>query len=163
MDDPRIQSPTRFVVKAAAGRAGETGSPPAGLGRLSPVEEAPGLWLLDLEPGAPPPREAWRAILDGGGVEWAAPVLLDEEGQAHLPTGEVMVRFAKELDDRRLAEFAARNGLQLLRRNEFVPEQASFEPREPRRTYLPDLVESLSAREEVARAWAGTRSRYRRI
>jgi hypothetical protein len=116
--------------------------------------------------GRPPrdPRKAWRAVLaERPEVEWAAPVFRDASGSELLPTGAVVVRFRKKLSDRGLEAFAIAFTLALERRNEFVPEQASFRPSRPREVYLPDLLDDVSRHADVAAAWPATRSRYRKV
>lgn len=109
-------------------------------------------------------KRAWRALLARAPeVEWAAPVLLDEAGEPHYPTGDVTVRFDHTPSDDELATFAHRHGLDRCRRNEFVATQMSCSPADARGTYLPELVSTLSDAPGVIAAWPGTRSRYRRL
>lgn len=132
------------------------------LGRVEPVIQ--GLVALRLETPAEDPRAAWRDTLARcPEAEWAAPVLRDADGNELWPTGALIVRFRRRPSDKQLDAFAAEEGLVVGARNEFVPEQASFRPRHPRAEYLPDLVARVARRGEVAAAWAGTASRYRRI
>ena len=89
------------------------------------------------------------------------PVLIDEAGEPHYPTGEISVRFKAAPDDEGLRRFAADHGLRLLRRNQFVREQVVFKPLDSS-SYLPDLVQAIE-REGVAKAvWANTLSHYQR-
>lgn len=90
------------------------------------------------------------------------PVLKDSEGNEHFPTGSLVVRFRERPTEKTLRAFATDHGLALESRNEFVPQQASFRPRRPRETYLPDLIAKVRAQPEVAVAWAGTLSKFRR-
>lgn len=108
------------------------------------------------------PKDSWKQVMRSGAVVWAAPVLKDELDEEHFPTGEVTVRFDKPPTGRALSTFASSNGLELRDRNEFVAEQAAFRVRDPKQTYLPDLIERLTHKRGVTRAWANTRSRYRR-
>ena len=91
----------------------------------------------------------------------ASPVLVDELGQAHLPTCEISVRFHTEPSDEALRQFAARHGLAVRERNKYVPRQVCFEPSES--SYLPDLVQELAPSKEVETVWANTLSRFRRV
>jgi hypothetical protein len=88
---------------------------------------------------------------------WAAPASDDA-----CPTGEVSIRFAEPLAGDDLDSFISKHGLQLLRRNEFVPEQVVAAPEAPSGTWLPDVVERLNAEGVVAKAWPNTLARYRR-
>jgi hypothetical protein len=135
------------------------------LGDRGSVEAIPGrtdLALLRLSKSSTDPREAWtqarRAIGDGAQVQ---PVLLDPEGQAQFPTGEVSVRFHRAISKDDLERFAARHKLRVVRRNEFVPEQIVFEPVE-RARYLPDVVDELGASDDTRLAWANTLAKYER-
>jgi hypothetical protein len=89
-----------------------------------------------------------------------APVLLDEEGVPHELTGEVSVRFTVSPSEEALRRFALRHGLRLVRRNEFVPQQAVFQPLEE--SPLPELARKLEREEGVRAAWANTLSPYQR-
>lgn len=150
-----------FVVKVAPGAAAEGRTSLAGLGAVEEIKGY-GLLLLRLGTGAEP-KAAWRRILDHApSAEWAVPVLRDDRDQPHYPTSEVTVRFDYAPSALELEQFARAHGLRPRGRNEFVAEQVSFTLAEPRRTYLPELVQSLGAAEGVAAAWANTLSRYRR-
>jgi hypothetical protein len=107
-------------------------------------------------------RAHWTRILEDPQVEWAAPVLEGPDGSAHLPTGEVTVRFERAPTDVELAAFAVAHSLVLRRRSELAPLQAVFAPLRLADTYLPDLVDSLDKASGVETAWANTLSRYRR-
>jgi hypothetical protein len=132
------------------------------LGRVQTLEGTDAL-LLSLPADSKEPRSAWRqaqeAVGDAGTVQ---PVLLDEEGEPHYPTGEISVRFKDALADDELRRFAARNNLQLLRRNEFVPQQAVFQPLDGSGSYLPEIVERLAEEDRIRAVWANTLSRYQR-
>jgi hypothetical protein len=118
---------------------------------------------LRLKTPAEDPRAAWRDILARcPEAQWAAPVLRDADGNELWPTGALVVRFRRRPSGTQLDAFAAEERLVIEARNEFVPEQASFRPRQPRTEYLPDLVARIGRRGDVAAAWAGTASRYRR-
>jgi hypothetical protein len=87
--------------------------------------------------------------------------MLDPNGKPQYPTGEVSVRFRSVLADAELRAFATRHGLRLVRRNEFVPEQAVFEPLK-KDQYLPDVIDEVSAADESRLAWANTIAAYQR-
>ena len=109
------------------------------------------------------PFDGWsqlRAAL--GKTSAVQPVLLDDAGGRHLPTGEVTVRFKHEPPAKDLEEFAARHDLTLVRRNEFEPGQVVFLPTDAPNVFLPNLVEALERDAAVHRAWANTRSSYQR-
>jgi hypothetical protein len=104
----------------------------------------------------------WRQLSDIVGTSGIVqPVLSDETGYPHYPTGELTVRFLKKPSDKELEKFAAKYKLRLRDRNEFVPEQAVFQLANPSATYLPDLIQKIAGDKKVKRAWANTRSRYR--
>ncbi|HYX26120.1 MAG TPA: hypothetical protein VFC23_18355 [Thermoanaerobaculia bacterium] len=85
----------------------------------------------------------------------------DEAGEPVYLTGEISVRFTKFPGDEDLRRFTARYGLRLLRRNEFVREQAVFKPVDASRS-VPDLVQEIE-REGAAKAvWANTLRRFHR-
>jgi hypothetical protein len=131
------------------------------LGRVEQVTR--GIVALRLETPAEDPRAAWRDTLARcPEAKWAAPVLRDADGNELWPTGALVVRFRSRPSDKQLDAFAAEERLVIEARNEFVPEQASFRPRQPRTEYLPDLVGRIARRGGVAAAWAGTASHYRR-
>jgi hypothetical protein len=109
-------------------------------------------------------EESWRQAQEIVGVAGTVqPVLVDEEGEAHYPTGEISIRFAESLGDDELRRFAARHDLRLLRRNEFVPQQAVFQPLDGSSSYLPEIVEKIERLGGVKAAWANTLSRYQRL
>ena len=121
-----------------------------------------GSFLIEL-PDESDPRAAWKRLVDRYGMEaWISPVVFDEGSIPHYPTGDVTVRFRDAVPDEVMQRFAESNGLELRARNEFVPEQASFHPRDPRGTYLPELVEQLQREDAVETAWLNTKSVYKR-
>lgn len=77
-----------------------------------------------------------------------------------VPTGEITVRFRETLDDRQLQRFASGYGLRLLRRNEFVPQQAVFQPAD--RSNLRSLVRTIEGDGSTKAVWLNTLSRYTR-
>lgn len=120
--------------------------------------------LLRLTNKASEPEAEWRQLSElVGPLARVQPVLSDEEGHTQFPTGDVTVRFLKKPSDKQLKEFASKYRLQLRDRNEFVPEQAAFHVDDPNATYLPNLVQEISADKKIKRAWASTRSRYKRM
>lgn len=147
----------RLVVKV------KSGAPTAKVRSLGPAEPVgrDGLIVVHVANDEDPKR-AWEQAIKSDAVEWAAPVLQDDTSEDHVPTGEVTVRFGRRPSQLDLERFASDNGLKLRDRNEFVQEQAAFQVAEPRKTYLPDLIDQLSQRRGVTHAWANTLSRYRK-
>lgn len=157
------QTPSEDVlVVRPAGDAARLRTELATLGDVEDVEgAAPLLQVSVRDHDARGARE--RLLEQVKEVAWAEPLLVDEQGESHVPTGEVSIRFREALSDSELASFAADHGLRLERRNEFVPEQAVFAPVDARGTYLPDLTELLATDPNVTQAWANTMSRYQRV
>lgn len=77
-----------------------------------------------------------------------------------VPTGEITVRFRETPDEQQLQRFAAGHRLRLLRRNEFVPQQAVFQPAD--RSDLPSLVRTIEEDGNTKAVWLNTLSRYTR-
>jgi hypothetical protein len=77
-----------------------------------------------------------------------------------VPTGEITVRFREVPDDRQLQSFASGYGLRLLRRNDFVPQQAVFRPAD--RADLSSLVRTIEGDGSTKAVWLNTLSRYSR-
>jgi hypothetical protein len=122
-----------------------------------------GVLLLRLDDARTDLRAARAEILDRvEGVDWAEPLLVDDSSSLAVPTGELSVRFHEPLSDDELRQFADEHGLELRRRNEFVPEQATFAPRGRRGETLPEQVEKLGRARTVKQAWTNTASQYRR-
>jgi len=134
----------------------------AGLGRVTKLDEDQSRFLLEVESrGAA--KESWRSLTRQlGEAAFAYPVLLDRQGMAHYPTGEVTVRFRGAPAPGELQEFAARHQLRLLRANEYTPLQFVLEPLDRADLFLPDLVARLAGAPGVHSAWANTVSRYRK-
>ena len=108
-------------------------------------------------------RAARTEILERvDGVEWAELLLVDDSSLPLVPTGELSVRFHEPLSDDELAGFAKEHGLELRRRNEFVPEQAVFAPQRWRGELLTERAEKLSHERAVSEAWLNTASEYHR-
>jgi hypothetical protein len=154
-------SAERFVIaapmrlpKSVEDRLGRVGS-------LEPLGE--GLLLLQVSGEPASPGAAWQRVRGEVNEDVSIqPVLVDEAGAEHYPTGTVAVRLREEPSQPALEAFARRHGLRVRAKNEFVPSQVTFEPLEAAR-YLPKLVEELEGDPAVARAWAETISRYRRL
>lgn len=136
------------------------------LAKLGQAEELEGsdALLVRLPASSTEARAAWRRLHESAGdAAVVQPVLVDEQGHPHYPTGEISVRFREPPSEDALRTFAAAHGLTLRSRNQYVPQQAVFRLADPRRTYLPDLVEKLASDKGVVAAWANTLSSYRRI
>lgn len=85
---------------------------------------------------------------------------LHREQRDVIPTGEITVRFQEALDEKQLQRFASGYGLRLLRRNEFVPQQAVFQPAD--RSDLRSLVRTIEGDGSTKAVWLNTLSRYTR-
>lgn len=80
-----------------------------------------------------------------------------------VPTGEITVRFRETPDEQQLQRFASGYRLRLLRRNEFMPQQAVFQPVDrSNRSDLPALVRTIEADGSTKAVWLNTLSRYER-
>ena len=77
-----------------------------------------------------------------------------------VPTGEITVRFRETPDEQQLQSFAAGHRLRLLRRNEFVPQQAVFQPAD--RSDLPTRIRTIEGDGSTKAVWLNTLSRYTR-
>jgi hypothetical protein len=161
-------SPDSFVIQGLRDVPDAVAEKLKSLGSVEEVSADVRSWILKVRRAAADPRQAWTTLREQIAAlllpvtVFAEPVLLDERGQPHLPTGEVAVRFLMPQTDAQLEDFAAGHGLRLRSRNAYVPEKAVFIPRDPSGTYLPDLVARLRAQVGVETAWACTLSRYRR-
>jgi len=85
----------------------------------------------------------------------------DEAGEPVYLTGEISVRFTHSPGDEDLRRFTARFGLRLLRRNEFVREQAVFKPVDASRN-VSDLVQEIEREGAAQAVWANTLQRFHR-
>ncbi len=134
------------------------------LGTVAPLEGNDRLLLLSIPADAAGDAESrWthaRELL--GDLGTIQPVLLDEAGEAHFPTGEISVRFHEAPADDRLQQFAEEHGLRLRDRNEFVPQQAVFQPADPSSSYLPKVMQELTETQDTKAVWANTLTRFRR-
>jgi hypothetical protein len=155
-----------FVVQGVHEVSDTTADRLQHLGTVEEVQADSPSWLLRVGRVAPDSRGAWawlrQRLAEVLQPLFAEPVLLDEKGEPHLPTGEVTLRFQDVPSDADLAAFAEANGLRLLARNPYVLEKAVYLLADPASTYIPDLVVQLRKQRGVASAWANTRSRYRR-
>jgi len=130
-------------------------------GRLQPLDGTDALLLsLPSDRAAKPAWDHAREVVGTAGT--VQPVLFDEAGEPHYPTGEISIRFVEPPGDEDLRRLAAEHGLQLIRRNEFVPQQAVFQPLDASAGYLPEIVERLEKEKGIRTAWANTLSRYQR-
>ena len=117
-------------------------------------------FLLRVNTQASSPETQWRELTNlTGSLATVQPVLIDEKGQTLYLTGDLTVRFPKKPTAKQLKEFAAKYGLQLRDRNEFVPEQVAFKTDR----YLPDVLQEIDTDEDIQTAWPNTRSRYKRL
>ena len=135
----------------------------APLGNAQPIEQNENLLLLSIPANSGDPESRWarvQALL--GELGTAQPALLDETGAAHLPTGEISVRFHEAQPEERLQEFAAEHGLRLRDRNEFVPQQAVFQPTDLASSYIPRLLQELAQTKDTKAVWANTLTRFSR-
>jgi len=135
----------------------------APLGSVRPLTGDERLLLLSIPAAPGDPETRWeRAQELLGDLGTVQPVLLDELGETHFPTGEVSVRFHEAPPDDRLRELAAEHGLRLRNRNEFVPQQAVFRPANPSACYLPRLLQELAEEKDTKAVWANTVTRFHR-
>jgi len=134
----------------------------ASLGTVEPLGETEPLYLLTLA-AQRPVHEAWTMLAKVlTGAQCAYPVLIDGDGAAHYPNGEVTVRFELTPTAAEVQQFAAGQRLVLQRANEFAPQQFVYSHAAPAAEFLPDLVARLASQPGVRAAWANTLSRYRR-
>lgn len=163
------QDPSNHLLVVEAQSKEEAASRLSSLGDLQPLEGSDRLMLLSIAPGSPDAPDAldaetaWsraRELLGEAGK--VHPVLIDEMGHPHFPTGEISIRFNETPPDERLQEFAVEHGLRLRDRNEFVPQQAVFWPADPSASYLPKLVQDLAGKDDTKAVWANTLTRFQR-
>ena len=162
MRSKQTPSPTALVVKPGAEPSAEVVDRLASLGTVRPIPGTERV-VLEVAGAAGSARELWRRVLDAvDRIRWAAPVVVDETGATHLPTGEVSVRFRRAPSAGELKRFASAHRVRVRKRNEFVREQVTVGPLDERECYLPELVEEISAEDGVLAAWADTMSEFRR-
>lgn len=158
----QLPSARQFLVHAEPGTLDElAASLPEGVDMTVLADE--GVILIELKSVAADPHATWIKLMESlRDADWASPVVLDDSEEAHLPTGDVTVRFREAPSATQLKHFAKAHRLELRRRNEFIDEQVAFRPSDLRGTYLPDLVSRLLTEEGVSKAWLNTKSHYRR-
>lgn len=155
-------SSNRFIIRLGTADKDEVMPRLASLGHVEELPDGDEMLLLHIDENADA-KEVWERARDAVGPNgFVEPVLYDERGNPHYPTGEVSVRFYKPLSDEQLRRFAADNSLRLRNRNEFVPEQAVFTPITPEEIYIPDLVNRIANSEVAKIVWANTFSRFER-
>jgi hypothetical protein len=159
MRSKQLPSPDTFFLRSDTVSSADAMEKLTALGSVEPLEGADGM-LLRVADKQSDPRASWHAVRERAGLDAVSPVLLDELGEPHLPTGEVTVRFGSPPSDETLDEFARQYGLELRQRNKYQPAQASFLV--STQEYLPDVVEALEPAENVVAVWANTKSKYRR-
>jgi hypothetical protein len=154
-------NPELFLVYVDPKDKSEVSRRLAAAGSLEELDE--NNLLLRVKTKAASPETQWRELTNlAGSLATVQPVLIDEKGQTLYPTGDLTVRFPKKPTAKQLKEFAAKYGLQLRDRNEFVPEQAAFKLKNPTTTYLPDVLQQIDSDKDIQTAWPNTRSRYER-
>jgi hypothetical protein len=165
MGKNRLPSAKDFVIRAVDESAETKLADLAGrLGFLKVLEGPEQVHVLCLAGGDFAPREAWEGLSQVLSPEFAVdPVLVDELGHSHYPTGRIIVRFVSEPDESDVVRFGGQYDLQPCERNKFVRSQISFRSRKPTGRYLPDLIETLKRDPKVVSAWPETLSRYDRI
>lgn len=160
MRSKQIPSTDTFLVRTDAGRRQSASTRLAALGTVERADDAGGVVIHLRGDPAGDPKAAWRKLQEEVDDLEVDPVLLDQTGRPHFPTGEVTVRFKEPPTDAYLASFAEKHGLKVRSRNEYMPVQVAFQV--AGRRYLPEVLESLAPSDDVASAWANTRSSYRR-
>jgi hypothetical protein len=159
MRTKQIPSKDTFLVRTAGDRSEAASKRLASLGKIEPAESAGGV-IVRLNSTAADPKAAWENVKEKVGEIEVDPILLDESGEPHYPTGEVTVRFKEPPTEAFLSNFAEKYGLKVRSRNKYVPAQVAFTVAGQR--YLPELVEQLKQADNAVSAWANTLSRYRR-
>ena len=133
-------------------------------GEVEEIKGSDDLLLVRLPEETATPKKTLRSIqkkLGSAGV--VHHVLVDEGGHHLYPTGEINVRFQKTPSDAELKKFAAAHKLRLQSRNEYVPQQAIFEPIDLKDRDVLEAVEEVSQDKKTQLAWPNTLSRYDRI
>ena len=160
MRSKQIPSADTFLVRVAAEQKESATKRLAAFGKVEDAGDAGGMVLRLGGRESADPKSVWAKLQEQAGKAEVDPILFDETGEPHFPTGEVTVRFKESPSDAFLAGFAKRHGLKVRSRNAYVPAQVAFQV--TKRSYLPELIESLAPVENVVSAWANTKSRYRR-
>jgi hypothetical protein len=154
-------SSTQFVVSPGAGGVDAVRRALDDATEVCPLAGTE-LVAVEWSPQGLGPRARWTDILKRvPDAHWAAPVFVVDAG-SQFPTGGVTVRFRHPPSAAAQRAFAERHELIAARPNEFVPAQVAWQPRDPRRTYLPSLLAALEKDAAIESAWAQTISRYRR-
>ncbi|HEX8650185.1 MAG TPA: hypothetical protein VF708_05040 [Pyrinomonadaceae bacterium] len=136
----------------------------APLGEVEEVGGSGGMFVLRVNRDFSNPKAAWQHAHEALGKKGIIqPVLLDENGSEQYPTGEIGIRFHTTLSDAQLKRFATSHGLRFCHRNEYMPQQAVFEPLRPGERYLPELLKELAGEKDVKLVWADTLARFQRI
>jgi hypothetical protein len=152
-----VPSSEYFVVKP------KSAGLPAGL----PAEAAgsTGLFVFRNATPAVGAREEWDRLMReyGDEIEFAAPVMVDDQGQQSLPTGKIVVLFHDPPSGEALKRFEDCYGLRYLKTNEFKREQLSFEARDHKATYPPELIARLEGDRNIKLAVPETMAQYRRV
>lgn len=163
MDATQKPSKDLFVVSAKHGRE-KVEKLLKDLGEVEELQGSDNLLLVHLRKGTSAAKKAWESVRKKLGEEEVVhPVLVDESGHHQYPTGEINVRFQSAPSDAQLKRFAASHGMRLHSRNEYVPEQAIFEPLKAGEQYVPELVQEISGETNIKQAWANTLSRFKRL
>ncbi len=126
------------------------------------------LLLLTMHKPSTDPRTVWHELIDQlmnriGPQYLPIPIIQDELGVLHYPTGEITLRFQRSLSDQEVQNFCNEHGFCFRRRNEFVPEQIVCQAGQLGPSYLPDLIEQASSLPLVATIWLNTISTFERI
>lgn len=158
----QLAQPDTFVVRVDSSNEADVEASISAMGKVERLGES-GLRLVRLAESHGDSRSAWRELLSRvPGVEWAAPALRSPEGVEQYPTGSIGVRFVTNQTGKSLGAFARAHHLQLVRKNEFVPSQATFVPDKPAEVFLPDRIREVADDPSVQKAWAETMSKYKR-
>lgn len=152
-----VPSPEFFVVKPKA-----TGLPE---GLPAKAAGSTGLFVVKSETPATDAREEWDRLMReyGEQLEFAAPVMVDDQGRQSLPTGKIVVQFHDPPSGEALQQFEDSYGLRYLKTNEFRREQLSFEARDCKAAYPPDLIARLEDDRNIKLAVPETVARYTRV
>ncbi len=165
MPPTRKPSDRLFVVQADKARAALDALPEFSP-EIEEVEALPGdeeSLVVTLAGEGGEPRAAWERVQElVGEVAPVSPVLVDDEGHLHYPTGTIQVRFAEAPSDEELERFAREHRLRLVARNRYQPAQSSFKRLDAESSYLPDRVRELNESAGVEAAWEEARAQYRR-
>lgn len=161
----QLPSSNSFIVRLTDDPKSGVANRLASMGAVEKLQgQGDDLLLLQTQQTASDPETAWsdvREALDE--TVSVQPVLIDEMGESHYPTGEVTVRFHQRPSDEELQHLAGKYHLRLRDHNKFMPQQVVFNLADDVRSYLPKLVEEIARRDEVKTAWANTLSRYKRL